>query len=119
MLLCSHWQYQVRQNGDQQSQNCCNGSKRAAPLPHAIEKTYSSCVKQPVQRLFIALSALMGHCLFGGDAKDAFAHSPPPERPTFVQINDAWADWYENTFGMKINMIEALSYLCHMLFKVI
>ena len=46
----------------------------------------------------------MGHCLFGGDAKDAFTHSPPPERPTFVQIDDAWADWYEHTFGIKVDM---------------
>ena len=79
ILLCSHWQYQVRQNGDRRSCNCCDGSKRAAPLLHAIAKTYSSCVEQPVQRMFIALSALLGHSLFGGDAKDAFAHSPPPQ----------------------------------------
>ena len=45
----------------------------------------------------------MGHCLFGGDAKDAFTHSPPPECPTFVQIDDAWTHWHEHTFGIKVN----------------
>ena len=40
---------------------------------HAIAKTYSSCVEQPVQRLFVALSAQLGHALLGGDAKDATA----------------------------------------------
>ena len=40
--------------------------------------------------MFIALSAQLGHGLFSGDAKDAFAHSPPPETPTFVQIDDTY-----------------------------
>ena len=53
--------------------------------------------------MFIALSALLAHGLFGGNAKDAFTHSPPPERPTFVQIDDAYADWYENKFGKKVD----------------
>ena len=103
ILLRSHWQYQVHQNGDRRSCNCCDGSKRAAPLLHAIAKTYSSCVKQSVQQMFIALSAILGHNLFGGDAKEAFAHSPPPKQPTFVQIDDAYADWYKHKFGKKID----------------
>lgn len=108
ILLRSHWKYQVRQNGDHRSRQCCDGSKRAAPMLHAIAKTHSLCVKQPIQRLFIALSAQLGHALFGGDAKDAHAHSPPPECPTFVQIDDAYADWYENKFGKKVNRRLAL-----------
>ena len=53
--------------------------------------------------MFIALSAQLGHGLFSGDAKDAFAHSPPPETPTFVQIDDAYADWYKYKFGVKLD----------------
>ena len=52
--------------------------------------------------MFVALTALLGNGLFGCDAKDAFAHSPPPERPTFVQIDDACADWHKNKFGKKV-----------------
>ena len=53
--------------------------------------------------MFIALSALLGHSLFVGDTKDVFAHSPPPELPTFVQIDDAYADWYKHKFGNKVD----------------
>ena len=53
--------------------------------------------------MFIAMSAKLGHGLFSGDAKDAYAHSLPPETPTFVQIDDAYADWYEHKFGKKID----------------
>ena len=45
----------------------------------------------------------MGHGPFGGDAKEAFSHSPPHERPTFVQIDNAWADWHKHTFEKKID----------------
>ena len=103
VLLRSHWQYQVKRNGKRRSRNCCDRSKQAAPLLHAIAKTYSSYVEQPVQQMFIAMSAKLGHGLFSGDAKDAYAHSPPPDTPTFVQIDDACANWYEHKFGKKIN----------------
>ena len=103
VLLCSHWQCQVHHSGERQLRQCCDGSKRAAPMLHAIAKTCSSCVEQPVQHLFIALSAQLGHALFGGNAKGAFAHSPPPECPTFVQIDDAHANWCENKFGKPVD----------------
>jgi hypothetical protein len=108
ILLRPHWQYSVRRNGDRRSRNCCDGSKRAAPLLHALAKTYSSCVEQPIQRLFIALSATLDHQLFSADAKDAYAHSPPPERPTYVSIDGAYADWYEWKFNTKIDRSKVL-----------
>ena len=45
----------------------------------------------------------MGYKVYGGDAQDAYAHSPPPETPTFVSIDDAYADWYEHRFKRKLN----------------
>ena len=41
--------------------------------------------------------------MFGGDAQDAYAHSPPPDVPTFVEINDAYADWYKHRFGVDLD----------------
>jgi hypothetical protein len=31
IVLRLHWQYTVKQNGEQRSRNCCNRSKRAVP----------------------------------------------------------------------------------------
>ena len=103
ILLRPHWQYRVKTDGTRRSRNCCDGSPRAAPMLHGIASTYSSCVEQPIQRLFFALSAHLGYPIYGGDAQDAYAHSPPPERPTFVAINDAYAEWYESRYGKKID----------------
>lgn len=63
ILLRPHWQYSVKCDGERRSRNCCDGSKRAAPLFHALARTYSSCMGQPVQRLFLALSATLNHKL--------------------------------------------------------
>jgi hypothetical protein len=103
IILRSHWQYRVKSSGKRRSRNCCDGSARAAPALHGITSTYSSCVDQPVQRLFFALSAQLGYGVYGGDATDAYAHSPPPAVPTYVAIDDAYADWYEDRFGTRLD----------------
>jgi hypothetical protein len=60
-------------------------------------------VEQPIFCLFVALSAALNYLLFGGDAQGAFAHSPAPTVPTFVGIDNAYAEWYKATFGHDIN----------------
>ena len=103
ILLRPHWNYVIRKSGERRSRNCCDGSKRAAPLLHAIASTYSSCVEQPIQRLFFALTALLNYKLYAGDAKDAYAHSPPPETPTYVALDSPFVDWYKWKFGKSID----------------
>jgi hypothetical protein len=44
---------------------------------------------QPVFRQFLALSAALNCRIYGGDAQDAFAHSPAPTAPTYVAIDNA------------------------------
>ena len=100
IILRSHWQYRVKTSGKRRSRQCCDGSARAAPRLHAMAETYASCIEQPVFRLFLALSASLNYLLFGGDAQDAFAHSPAPTVPTFVSIDDAYSDWYFDKYGI-------------------
>jgi hypothetical protein len=92
IVLRSHWQYRVKTSGKRRSRNCCDGSLRAAPRLHAMAETYASCIEHPVFRLFLALSAAQNYQIFGGDAQDAFAHSPAPTVPTYVAIDDAYSD---------------------------
>lgn len=103
IVLRLHWQYHIKRDGTRRARNCCDGSPRAAPGLHKLVQTYSSCVEQPIQRLFFALCSHLNYLVFGGDAKDAFAHSPPPDVPTFVSIDDAYAEWYEYRFGHPID----------------
>jgi len=56
-----------------------------------------------MQRLFFALAARENYRVYGGDAQDAYAHSPPPETPSFVSIDDACGDWYEHRFKKKLD----------------
>jgi hypothetical protein len=103
IILNPHWQYKVKNSGQRRSRNCCDGSPRASPHLHAIAETYSSCVEQPAQRLFFALALALNFTTFGGDAQDAYAHSPAPTVPTFVRIDDAYSDWYFDTFNIRLN----------------
>ena len=60
-------------------------------LLHALVQTYSSCVEYPIQwLLYLAIRANLDLKIYGGDDKDAFAHSPLPSVPTFVTIDEQY-----------------------------
>ena len=102
-ILRPHWNYVVKRSGVRRSRQCCNGSKFAAPLLHAMVSTWSSCVEMPIQRLFIRLCAQKGLCMYGGDACDAYVHAPAPEMMTYLTIDDAYYEWYKEKTGKNLN----------------
>jgi hypothetical protein len=102
IILRSHWQYRVKTSGKRRSRQCCDGSARAAPRLHAMAETYASCIEHPIFRLFLALSASLNYLIYGGDAQDAFAHSPAPTVPTYVAIDDAYSDWYYDKYDIRL-----------------
>ena len=103
IILRPHWQYHIKYCGTRRARQCCNGSKQAAPILHALALAYSSCVEHPIQHLFFAISAQLNLKIYGGDAKDNFVHSPGPVVPTYMSIDEVYAEWYEHKFGKKLN----------------
>ena len=103
VVLNQHWNYVVKDNGTRHARNCCDGSPRAVPKLHSMTETFSSCIGIPIYRLFTALSTQLNYIQYGGDARDAYAHSPPPSFPCYVRIDDAFADWYFNKYGKQID----------------
>jgi len=98
-----HWQYRIKVNGKQRSRLCCDGSPRAAPEVHSTTNTYALCLEHSVFWLFIALCAADNLTIYGGDAKDAFAHLPGPSMPTFMKLDDAFRDWYLECTGVLLD----------------
>ena len=103
VILRLHWNYLVKPGGRRRSRFCCDGSKRAAPQLHAVASTWSSCVQMPVLRAFLGMSATLDLKLYSGDAKDAYAHSDPPDMRTYLSIDNAYTEWYEKKFQTKID----------------
>jgi hypothetical protein len=102
VLLRPLWTYSFRNTGERKARNCCNGSPRAAPNLK-WEQTYASCIDQPSMRIFYALSAALGMTVMMGDVTNAYAHSPPPSQPTYVRIDDQYAEWYQAKFHISID----------------
>ena len=50
--------------------------------------------------MFHALAASMNFRVY---AQDAFAHSPWPETPTYLAIDDAFAEWYEEQTNVTLD----------------
>ncbi|KAI2490990.1 Reverse transcriptase (RNA-dependent DNA polymerase) [Fragilaria crotonensis] len=102
IILRQHWNYSIKSDGTRKARNCCDGSPRAAP-ELKLANTYSSCIEQPIMRLFFALCANEGYSIIKVDATNAYANSPPPDQPTFVYIDEQYADWYAVTYGIDIS----------------
>jgi Reverse transcriptase (RNA-dependent DNA polymerase) len=108
VLLRQHWTYIFKSDGTRKARNCCDGSARAAPALHGAAKTYASCIEQPCMRLFFGLCALNDMVIYGADATNAFANSPPPSVPTYVNIDDAYWDWYLDRHKVKLDRSKVL-----------
>ena len=57
----------------------------------------------PIQRLCIGLCAQKGFCMYGRDARDAYAHAPAPEMITYLMIDDAYFEWYKEKTDKTLN----------------
>jgi hypothetical protein len=101
IVLHQHWNYAIKGDGTRKARNCCDGSPRAAPQLK-LANTYSSCIEQPCMRLFFALCAHEGFISLKVDATNAYTNSPPPNQPTFVVIDDQYADWYLARHGVAV-----------------
>ena len=104
VLLCPHWQYHVKRSGTRWFCQCIDRSKKSAPILHVLADSYSYCVDQSIQRLFLAISAMLDHKMFRGDATDSYTHSPGDfTTPTFVSIDDQYFEWHEARYKKKLN----------------
>ena len=70
---------------------------------HSTTNAYASCLEHHVLRLFIALCAADNLTVYGGDAKDSFAHLPGPSMPTFMKLDDAFRDWRLEHTGVLLD----------------
>ena len=80
-----------------------------SPLPYY--QSYAACASQVEMRLFIAICADKNYIIGDGDAINAYAQSHPPEEPTFVRIDDQYADWYQSKYGVAVDRRKVLPVL--------
>jgi hypothetical protein len=59
-------------------------------------------------RMFFALCAHEGYICIKVDATNAYANSPPPAQPTFVYIDEQYADWYMHKHGTPLSRDQVL-----------
>lgn len=117
IVLRQHWTYSLKADPTspggvkRKARNCCDGSSKAAPELHRLAQTYSSCVQHCCMRLFFALAAAENYHVVSVDATNAYANSPPPTVPTYVKIDEPFAEWYFNTFGQTVDRKKVLRVL--------
>ena len=108
IIMRPQWANVIKADGTRKSRCCCDGSKRQAPQLHNIASTYSSCIEQPCMRLYFALSSALGYFIRASDTTNAFQTTIIDKVSTYMRIDDAFAEWYEDKFGVKIDRSKVL-----------
>ena len=98
-----HWTYGVKDDGTRKARATMDGSKRAAPWLREAVKTYASCVDQSSMKMFFAIAAIRNKIITIADTTNAFQQSPPPTKPCYLEIDDAYRSWYRKRFGEDID----------------
>ena len=52
--------------------------------------------------MFFGMCADLGLVIYGGDATDAYAHSPSLNH-TYLSVDDAYCEWYYNKYKIKLD----------------
>ena len=102
IILRPQWAHKIKQDGTRRSRLCGDGSKRAVPQLYEDQDNSSSCLDQPICRLFFALAAARNLVVFGGDARDAYAHSPGSSTPVFLRLDATFRIWYQKKFKVDL-----------------
>jgi hypothetical protein len=110
IILQQHWNYSIKADGTRKARNCCDGSPRAAPALK-LANTYLSCIEQPCMRMFFALCANEGYICIKVDATNAYANSPPPDQPTYVYVDQPYAEWFLIRYGLDVPQDHVSSFL--------
>jgi len=86
------WRYFMKMDGTHKARMVCDGSARQGTI--TLGHTYANSLMAASERLFWALSATHGLMVYGADVMNAFAEAPPPVHPLFMQIDDAFREWW-------------------------
>jgi hypothetical protein len=60
-------------------------------------------IDQLCMRLFFPMSAAMGFVVMGADCTNAYTNSPSPSQATYVQIDDAYTNWYRSRHTKEVD----------------
>jgi len=102
-ILRFQWSSLVKADGTRKARACADGSKRSAPWLRAFGDTYSSCIATPCMRLFFAIAASLGYSITVADTSNAYQQSPPPKIPRYMELDEAYCDWYREKYGKTID----------------
>jgi len=89
-ILHIHWTFAIKDDGTWKACATMDGSKCAAPWLRVAVKTYASCVGQSLMKLFFAISAATNKIVIIADTTNAYQQSPPPTKPCFLEIDEAY-----------------------------
>ena len=103
-LMNFQWAYKLKTDGTPKARCALDGSPRQIARRHLkINKTYSACVDQVANRIFWSLASSLNNVVCGIDIVNGYAHAPPPDIPTYLVIDEQYADWYLQKFHEEID----------------
>jgi len=103
-ILQIHWTFAIKDDGVQKAHATMDGLRCAAPWLREAVKTYASCVGQSSMKLIFAFATAKNKVVLIADTMNAYQQSPPPTKPCFLEIDEAYCSWYCKKFGNDIDL---------------
>jgi hypothetical protein len=88
------WRCVYKLCGTRKARMVCDGSARQGTI--TLGHTFANSLDTTSERLFWAVVAHKNLVAYGADVSNAFAEAPPPAHPSYLRIDDAFRDWWEN-----------------------
>jgi len=112
-ILQMHWMFAIKDDGTRKAWATMDGSRCTAPwLCEAVKTYYSSCIDQLAMKLFFALAAIHNKIVIIADTTNAYQQLPPPTKPCFLEIDEAYQSWYCKKFEKEVNLNHVIPLGC-------
>ena len=100
IILRSLWAYTIKADGRKKSRNVTDGSYilRTKCLRDALGPTFAASMTQAEFRIFICIATYLNYIIWGADATNAFAYSPPPKGEVYMAVDQQYVEWYHHTY---------------------
>ena len=79
--------------------------------PLTYYQSYAVFTVQVEMRLFCAICDYRNYLIGDGDVENAYEQYPTPDEPTYVRIDDQYADWYFYKYKVHIDRSMVLTVL--------
>jgi hypothetical protein len=99
--VCPIWKYIQKGNDVYKAHKCMDG-KQLVCMGVKLSNMYTACMEQHCLRMFMALTAYLGHIIEDGDVVNAYPHAATEGTHIYIVVDHVYKYWHNARYRTKI-----------------